>query len=251
MAASALDCADLSALCGGADLSAVEGLGNRAKARPLHGGQVRPATKREQVRALQSLLAEKFPVAAPKPGGTFPLRPGCELRRGVVTEFSSSTGAGALFLHALLAAARETRTFAALIDAGRTFDPTSYATTALARLLWVQCESAEQAVKAADLLLRDGNLPLLALDFQALPARALQRIPASTWHRFHRLAEQSTAAFVILTAQPMIEGAKARLAVRQRWSLRDLRGRRRELLGQLDVQVFARGESPTLLLKTA
>ena len=238
MAASeALDCSDLPAVEGSVPLD--------------HDGQVHSAAKREQIRALQSLLAEKFPAVAPKPGGIFPLKPGCELRRGVVTEFSSSTGHGALFLHVLLAAARETRTFAALIDAGRTFDPTSYAAAALARLLWVQCESAEQAVKAADLLLRDGNLPLLALDFQALPPRALQRIPASTWHRFHRLAEQSSAAFVILTAQPMIEGAKVRFAVRQRWSLRDLRQRRRALLARIDMQVFARGDAPTLLLKTA
>lgn len=226
MAASALECADLSAVEGSVPLD--------------HDGPVHLAAKRAQIRALQSLLAEKFPAVATKPGGIFPLKPGCELRRGVVTEFSSSTGNGALFLHALLAAARESHTFAALIDAGRTFDPTSYAAAALARLLWVQCESAEQAVKAADLLLRDGNLPLLALDFQALPPRALQRIPASTWHRFHRLAEQSTAAFVILTTQPMIEGAKARLAVRQRWSLRDLRQRRRELLAQAEWQTFAR-----------
>lgn len=187
---------------------------------------------------LRAVLAEKFPSISAKPGGVFPLCPGHELRRGVVTELFGSSGSGALFLDAMLVAAREQRTFLALIDAGRTFDPQSYESAALARLLWVQCDTAQQAVKAADLLLRDGNLPLLALDLQTLPPRG---IPASTWHRFHRLVEQSSAAFVVLTAQPMVEGARVRIALRNRWDLRALRRRRRALLATLDAQVFERG----------
>jgi len=42
-------------------------------------------------------------------------------------------------------------------------------------------------VKATDLLLHDGNLPLVLLDLQFLPSRALRKIPPSTWHRFGRL----------------------------------------------------------------
>jgi hypothetical protein len=195
---------------------------------------------------LRELLAEKFPASELKRGsvlatGFAPLDAQCGgLQRGAVTEFTGSPGSGSLFLEAMLNAVCETHCFAALIDGGRSFDPQERDPAALARMLWVLCDSARQAVKAADLLLRDGNLPLILLDLQPLPMSELRRIPASTWHRFHRLVEQTTTAFVVLSLQPMVEGARVRLAVRRHWNLNAMRQRRRVLLEDLDLQVFAR-----------
>ena len=127
-----------------------------------------------------------------------------------------------------------------MIDGGRSFDPQERDPAALARLLWVMCHSAAQAIKAADLLLRDGNLPLILLDLQPLPLPELRRIPASTWHRFQRLVEQTATAFVVLSPRPIVEGAWVRLAIHHRWNLEATRQRRTFLLEELDVQVFSR-----------
>lgn len=165
------------------------------------------------------------------------------LHRAEVTELCSTPALGALFLHQVFAAIGRRREFAALIDCGRTFDPDSFRDAALERLLCVACEKAEHAVKAADLLLRDGNLPLVLLDLQALPRRSLGRIPANTWHRFQRLVEKSGTVFIVLTPQPIVEAARLRIALRGRWPLAALSRSRSELLATLDVQAFHRGRS--------
>ena len=111
----------------------------------------------------------------------------------------------------------------------------------------MKCGDAIQAVKIADLLIRDGNLPLILLDLQLVPLREVRRVLASTWHRFQRLVEPTGIAFVVLTNQPVIEGASVRIALRQRWTLAAMRERRRALLGRLSAQVFPRRHFPSAL----
>jgi hypothetical protein len=195
---------------------------------------------------LRQMLAEKYPAVAQKPGGTMPVGlAGVDsaeggLRRAALTEFSGTSGSGALFLHAMLGAIARENCFGALVDSARTFEPDACTPAALARLLVVFCADAVQAVKAADLLLRDGNLSLVILDFQSTPPAQLRRIPANTWHRFQRLAEQTTAAVVALTPQPMIEAAQVRIASSTRWTLAAQRRWRHELIDATDWRVFPR-----------
>jgi hypothetical protein len=96
-------------------------------------------------------------------------------------------------------------------------------------------------VKATDLLLRDGNLPLVLLDLQTMAPRQLGRIPMSTWHRFQRLVEMSGTALVVLTPQPIVEAARIRIALNAHWDLAVLKRPRRELLANIAVQIFRRG----------
>ena len=78
---------------------------------------------------MRRMLAEKFPAVEHKPGGI--LRTGLDgldaaeggVRRAALTEFSGTSGAGALFLQAMLRAVCRERCFAALVDAARTFEP--------------------------------------------------------------------------------------------------------------------------------
>ncbi|MEO6789182.1 MAG: hypothetical protein ABI318_23915 [Chthoniobacteraceae bacterium] len=200
---------------------------------------------------MRRLLAEKFPAAEQKPGGLF--RSGLAsvdaleggLRRAAVTELSGASGDGALFLHAMLRALCRENCFAALVDAGRSFDPDGFASSALARLLVVFCTDSPQAVKATDLLLRDGNLSLVLLDLQAVPSAQLRRIPASTWHRFQRLAEQTSSALVVLTPQPIVESARVRIATGGKWTLAAQRRWRGELAAAMPARVIPR-QSPAL-----
>jgi hypothetical protein len=192
------------------------------------------------------MLADKFPATAQKPGGI--LHTGLAgldaaeggLRRAALTEFSGTSGAGALFLQAMLGAICRESCFAALVDAARTFEPDACPRSSLARLLVVLCADAMQAVKSADLLLRDGNLSLVLLDLQATPPAHLRRIPANTWHRFQRLAEQTTAAVVVLTPQPMVEAAHVRIASDSKWTLAAQRRWRHELIAGTSWRVFPR-----------
>jgi hypothetical protein len=164
------------------------------------------------------------------------------LSHNTVTELCSSAACGGFFLHRVLASLRERRGLAALVDGGRTFDPGSYEAAAFGRLLTVFCETAEQSVKVTDLLLRDGNLPLVLLDLQAMPLRSLGRIPASTWHRFQRLVERSGTALVVMTPQPIVEAARVRITLRANWSLATLKRPRRELFASIRAQVYRRGK---------
>jgi hypothetical protein len=198
--------------------------------------------------AMREALALRFPEAAPLPvrhwatgwqeidaaeGG---------LPHNAVTELCSAPGCGGFFLHRVLETLREQRSLAALVDGGQTFDPGSYQAEAFPRLLTVFCATVEQSVKVTDLLLRDGNLPLVLLDLQSRPLRSLGRIPASTWHRFQRLVERSGTALVVMTPQPMVEAARVRITLEASWSLSALACPRHELFAHIRAQVYRRGK---------
>ena len=107
----------------------------------------------------------------------------------------------------------------------------------LSRLLWVRCRSTTEALKAADLLLRDGNLPLVLLDLVSNPAAQLRKIPATTWYRFQRLIEQTSAVCVVLAPRPMVAPAQVRITLRSRFSIHALDREPRELLRELKMDV--------------
>ncbi len=201
---------------------------------------------------LRELLAEKFPAAQLNPGGIFPTGhpafDGAEggLRRGAVTELTGPASSGGLFIEAVLSALQSRRYFAALVDAGGGFEPQGCGPAALRRLLWIMCSDVKQSIRSADLLLRDANLPLVLLDLQIVPPRQLRGIPASTWHRFQRLVEQTSTAFVVLSPRPMVEAAQVRITMGNRWGLDAMRRRRSNLIGQIEARVFPRREFSVL-----
>lgn len=196
--------------------------------------------KLETFRALRAKL-ESPPAGAPSecvPTGI----PGLDeavggLLKGAVSEFSGSTGHGALFFSALLETACRERWHIGLIDAADEFEPADWDAVALRRVLWVRCTEAKKALRAADLLLRDGNLPLIVLDFQGVPDRQLRGIPTNVWHRFQRVVEQSGVALVALTRRPMVEGARVRIEVEAALHLGAMRVKRCDLAARMPVRV--------------
>jgi hypothetical protein len=195
---------------------------------------------------LRKLLAERFPQE-PLPAGER-VRTGLEifdaatsggLTKGALTEVSSthpSAGSATLFAALLQRAWRE-RFFVALIDGRDSFDPESSGNSILRHLLWVRCRQAGEALQAADLLLRDGNFPLVVLDLVLNPLAELRRIPASHWYRLQRLVEPAPTAFLVLTRQSMISSAHYKLTLENRWTLPQLEEETLHLHGQLRVQV--------------
>jgi hypothetical protein len=201
---------------------------------------------------LRQLLAERFPglrtradelTAAPRdfwPTGLAqldePLRGG--LAKGALTEIvAGQRGSGsALLMTALLQRALHENKFVAVIDGQDSLDVTQLGED-LSRLFWIRCRSADNALKAADLILRDGNLPLVLLDLMLNPVTQLRKIPATTWYRFQRLVEQTSAICLVLTPRAAVAPAQARITLHSRFSLNALEREPEELLRELKLEV--------------
>ncbi len=199
-----------------------------------------------QFEALRAKLAADFPAPPAENGGRVPTGVAAfdgsagGLRRGAVSEFAGSLGSGSLFLEVFFAAARAARCPVGLVDGGCSFEPGDWDPVLLRRVLWVMAAEGRQALKAADLLLRDGNLPMVALDLQGLPEAEVRRIPASTWHRYQRVAEGTETVFVVVTRRPLVEGARVRMVAGSRWGLEAMRLLRSELVARMEVRVTER-----------
>ena len=196
---------------------------------PVSAPAVTPAAT---ILDLRKLLAERFPQPHVAPQAriatglaTIDDAIGGGLPKGGITELSSpNASAGtALLIHQLLQTAHQERRFVALIDGRDSFDPASAGDNArLRNLLWVRCTRAFDAVKAGDLLLRDGNFPVVILDLVLNTSEELRKIPQTSWYRLQRLAEPTSTAFLVLTRRSMISSAQLKLMLENCWTLRDL-----------------------------
>lgn len=123
-----------------------------------------------------------------------------------------------------------------LIDGADGFDPASFTGAACSRLLWVRCSSAAETLKAADLLVRDGNVPFVLLDVCGLPRRELAGIPASSWWRLRQLTGRTGVRLVVLAPSPVVPGVSLRLMLSADLSLRDFDAPRAELLIRMKTE---------------
>jgi hypothetical protein len=126
----------------------------------------------------------------------------------------------------------------ALIDGLDSFDPAGLEQATLARLLWVRCQQAIQAIQAADLLLQDSQAPVVVLDLRLNPAQHLRAIPHSAWYRLQRLVDPTETALVVLTAQPWVSTAQARVELGGRFGLDALDQDASGLLARVQVKVL-------------
>ena len=177
---------------------------------------------------LRNLLAERFP----HPSCTTAKRLNTGLRfleesiggglpRGAITELiSPGTSAGsASLIHALVHCAYRDNYFLALIDGRDSFDPCGLDNAWLQHLLWVRCSKASEAVKAADLLLRDGNFPLVIVDLVLNAPEELRKIPQTNWYRLQRLVEVLPTACLVLTRYEMVSSAQLKLVLENSWDI--------------------------------
>jgi len=196
---------------------------------------------------LRKLLAERFPEAV-RPAPAAVLATGVPnvdaaleggLTKGAITELSSPSGSAgsASIVAALLARAAAERDFVALIDGRDSFDPQSIGAGTLRHLLWVRCAKAAEAIQAADLLLRDGNFPLVILDLVLNPVAELRRIPSSHWYRLQRLVESAPTAFLVVSPRSMVSSAQWKLVLENRWTLPQLDWAAKDLRAELKIRL--------------
>ena len=177
---------------------------------------------------LRNLLAERFPhpscTTAKRLITGLPFLDdsiGRGLPHGTITELiSPGTSAGsASLIHALVHCAYRDNYFLALIDGRDSVDPCGLDNAWLQHLLWVRCSKASEAVKAADLLLRDGNFPLVIVDLVLNAPEELRKIPQTNWYRLQRLIESAPTACLVLTRYEMVGSAKLKLVLESSWNL--------------------------------
>jgi hypothetical protein len=180
---------------------------------------------------LRKLLAERFPHAPATTAthlvtGLFFLDKSTNggLPRGAITELicpRTSAGSASL-IHTLVHAAHRDNHFLALIDGRDSFDPCGLDNASLGHLLWVRCSKASEVIKAGDLLLRDGNFPLVILDLVLNGPEELRKIPKTNWYRLQRLVELVPTACVVLTRYEMVGSAQLKLVLENSWNLDSL-----------------------------
>jgi recombination protein RecA len=126
------------------------------------------------------------------------------LPRGCLTEIFglASSGRTSLLL-SILAQTTHRDEVCALVDAEDAFDPASASAAGvhLDRLLWVRCNSAEHALKAADLLIQGGGFGLVVLDLGDTPPATARRISLTSWFRLRRAVENTPTVLISVARQ--------------------------------------------------
>jgi hypothetical protein len=180
---------------------------------------------------LRKLLAQRFPQSSPLPSprlatglAAIDEAIGGGLPKSAITELSSPqvSAGSALLLYVLLQNAYRDGYFLALIDGRDSFDPEPLGNARLRNLLWIRCTKVPEAVKAADLLLRDGNFPLVVLDLVLNASAELRKIPQTSWYRLQRLVETAPTAFLVLTRASMVSSAQTKISLDNVWRLANL-----------------------------
>ena len=193
---------------------------------------------------LRKLLSERFPhPAVTATTRLFTGLPfldqsiGGGLPRGAITELiSPRTSAGsASLIQALIHGAYRDNYFVALIDGRDSFDPCGLDNDSLRHLFWVRCSKASEAIKAADLLLRDGNFPLVIVDLVLNSPEDLRKIPQTNWYRLQRLVEVVPTTCLVLTRYEIVGSAQLKLVLENSWNLETLE--KQDAISQLRIVV--------------
>ncbi len=160
---------------------------------------------------------------------------------GAISEIIPANAGGglSLWLAGLLAEPEEAPLFPkfVLVDGGDSLDPASYTAAACSQLLWVRCLKVMEVMKAADLLVRDGNVPFIMLDFCGLPPVSLKSIPAAAWWRLKQLSEIGRCRLLVLASFPLVPCASLRLALSCRLELGDFDLPRKEILQRVEARL--------------
>ena len=207
--------------------------------------------KSDKIVQLRQVLEEKFRCTGPGREEFYrtgvPVLDSHGIPRGGLTELvsgaSSLQGQG-LILYGVLEAALQRGDRVILIDGRDAFAPTELPEVCLDRLVWVRCQQALEGIKAADLAIRDGNVPLVLVFFSLNDPRELRRIPATAWHRLQLLAEKSSVTALIFSPQPQVGCARLRLSLQSSLPLSRLHADREDLFSFLSVGIDRQRRSP-------
>jgi hypothetical protein len=210
---------------------------------PRRAARLGHSTPAGAVVDLRKLLAERFPhppfsaITRLITGLSFLDQAiGGGLPKGAITELITpqiSAGSASL-IQALLQTANRDHFFLALIDGRDSFDPQPLGNALLHNLFWVRCTTALKTIKAADLLLRDGNFPLVIVDLVLNPPEDLN-FPQTTWYRLQRLVEPTSTACLVMTRCSMVSSAQLKIVLENSWTLETFQ--KADAISRLNIRV--------------
>ncbi len=148
-------------------------------------------------------------------------------------EAAGRPGGASLVLESALEAAQERNEYFALIDACDGFCPETTDSTLLKNLFWARCQQVEEALQAADYLVRDRNFHWLCLDFRGESPAVLEKIPSSRWFRLQRAAKSAGQVFLTFLPVPCAVAANKRFCLEPAFTAAAFDLPRRELLAHL------------------
>jgi RecA/RadA recombinase len=192
---------------------------------------------------LRKILAERYPQhtgiqALCTPTGWPPLDSllGGGLPKGAITQLliPNVSSGGAIVLHEIIEAMQDASRHVVLVDGKDCFEPSADHPF----LLWIRCQNAAQALKATDLILWDGNVPLTILDFKQNPDRELRKIPGPTWYRFQRIAEESRTSLLTITRHPIAKSAQATISTTHQLNIDDLSSQRSKITKFISLEII-------------
>jgi len=181
-------------------------------------------------------LATGIPALDQLLGGGWP--------RGKLVELAGiGAGSGSVqVIHALLHRVAASGQFLALVDGMDSFDVDAVGAEVLARLLWVRCTRADEALKAADILLRDRNFPFVVVDLKLNPVAQLRKIQSSVWHRFRRLQEQNGTTLLVVTPTQLVGGAHCRVRMKSGLGMESMTRPPAEVMAGLQFELLRADE---------
>jgi RecA/RadA recombinase len=135
---------------------------------------------------------------------------------GSLAEITGPTCSGrSTLVSSILAGVTRQGAACAYVDVADAFDPFSAAAIGinLGRLLWLRagrCEESgkphskawtrlDQALRATDWVLNTGGFRVIVLDMGDVRAEQVRRVPLASWYRYHLLAENSQALFLVMS----------------------------------------------------
>jgi hypothetical protein len=192
---------------------------------------------------LRQILAERYPRQTATRSWCLPTGwslldslLGGGLPKGAITQLliPNISSGGTIVLHEIIEAMQELSQYVALIDSKDCFEPVADHPL----LLWIRCHNVHQALKATDLILRDGNLSLVILDFKENPDQELRKIPGSAWYRFQRIIEENRNALLAITRHPIVKSAQITISTKHRLRLADLSTERTDLIKFIPLEII-------------
>ncbi len=165
------------------------------------------------------------------------------LRPGRITEVivaGPSRGGGLIFA-ALLARARCEGRYMALVDVGSGLVIENIPERDLESLLWIGCDSVEQAVAACDVVARDENFRWLLVDGREARSEDWRTVPPSVWQRIVRSLREQGVIGLILARVPVTGVVKDRYEVQTHLDAEAFHEERSRLLKRMRVR-SVRGE---------
>lgn len=161
---------------------------------------------------------------------------------------SGGRSGGGIVFHRMLTHAIRKRYHLVLIDGADAFDPSSHPAFSPGpageepmeldgTLLWARCRSVPEAIRVADLIVRDANLPRVVLDLQWCDLREVRRVASSSWFRLRSQVEENGGALMVFTPAPLIPSASLRFEMTDLLALEDCERPESQWAGKLLAKV--------------